>query len=169
MRLNLDYDLKYNSNEDCLEFVSENAFAKLAGMMLLTMGVIAIINGGIDNHAGFILGGICILISGACLTLIEDHITIAFEEKAIFVDRRLNGKPIGLGSRTVSFERIHSIALPTFVNRKQEYGEIRFIIAGGSITLPPARLEEARKNYFQLIERTSLPVGPNPWKIENKK
>ncbi len=166
MRFNLDYDLKYNSNEDCLEFVRENAFAKLAGMMLLTVGVIAIINGGIDNHAGSILGGICILISGACLTLIEDHITIAFEERAIFVDRRLNGQSIGLGSRTVPLEKINSIVLPTYVNRKQEYGEIRFIIADGSITLPSARLEEARKNYFQLIERTGIAAGIKPWDTE---
>lgn len=166
----MGYDLEYNLKEDCLEFYRENAVAKLVGMLILTLGVMVVVGGGIDNNIGYILSGISLAVFGACLALVEDHIAIAFEEKAIFVDRRLYGRSIGFGSKTVPFAKIHSIAVLTFssqrVNSEQEYAEIRFVAADGSISLPPVSIEEARKNYWQLIERTSLPVGQNPWKIE---
>ncbi len=148
-------------------FVRDCAWAKLFGMLTITVGVFLLVIAGLDASVEALLSGSVLVPFGIVFACLDEKMTISFQDKAIFREYFSWGWNLAFFNKTVYFHEIrHVMASGSFLRKSDRFlCGINFETSKGRIFYDSAVDYEARELYVELLKKSGLPAGPNPWKI----
>ncbi len=153
--------------ENDLVFVRDCAIAKLFGMLTVTVGVFLLVIAGLDASIEALLSGGVLVPFGIVFACLDEKMTISFQEKAIFKEFYSGGKNLAFFNKTIHFHEIRRVrASGSFLHKSDRFScSIWFETSRGNIYYDSENDSEARRLYVELLKKSGLPAGPNPWNI----